>query len=124
MSTPAEEAIPKLTYTVKEAAEALGISESTVRWMVYRNEIPHRRVHGRGTKGQGKILIPKAALEQWLMGATPRQETGELPAGVVSIAHRNKRSGRVKGVQTYGKGGMIGARGYSAKGGQKPSAPK
>lgn len=58
----------ELALTVKEAAEALGVSESTIYWMVYRNEIPHRRVEARGRKGKGKILIPKAALEKWLMG--------------------------------------------------------
>lgn len=58
----------ELALTVKEAAEALGVSESTIYWMVYRNEIPHRRVEARGRKGKGKILIPRAALEKWLMG--------------------------------------------------------
>ncbi|MGB9866742.1 MAG: helix-turn-helix domain-containing protein [Bacillota bacterium] len=56
----------ELAYTVKEAAQALGVSESTIYWMVYRNEIPHRRIKARGTRGKGKILIPRAALEEWL----------------------------------------------------------
>ena len=60
----------ELALTVKEAAEALGISAAAVYWMVYRKEIPHRRVNARGKKGQGKILIPKTALIKWLEGGT------------------------------------------------------
>lgn len=58
----------RLAYTVKETAEALGISKSTVYWMVYRHELPHNRVTGRGIKGKGKILIPVTAIEEWLYG--------------------------------------------------------
>lgn len=58
----------ELALTVKEAAQALGVSESTIYWLVYRNEIPHRRINARGKKSKGKILIPRAALERWLMG--------------------------------------------------------
>ena len=51
----------ELAYTVREAALALGISEDTIRRMVYVNEIPHRR-RGRdypacpevGREGGGK----------------------------------------------------------------------
>lgn len=58
----------ELALTVKEAAKALGISESTTYWMVYQGEIPHRRVKARGGKGKGKILISRALLEEWLKG--------------------------------------------------------
>ena len=58
----------KLALTVKEAAAALGVSESTVYWMCYRGEIPHNRVKARGCNGKGKILISRAALEKWLEG--------------------------------------------------------
>lgn len=58
----------KLALTVKETAQALGISESSVYWMVYRNELPHARTGARGRKRKGKILIPVKAIEQWLMG--------------------------------------------------------
>lgn len=58
----------RVAYTVKEAAAALGISTSTVYWMCYQNELPHNRVKARGSKGQGKILIPLKALEKWLEG--------------------------------------------------------
>ncbi len=60
----------KLALTVKEAAAALGVSESTIYWMVYQGTIPHNRVKARGCNGQGKILISKAALERWLEGET------------------------------------------------------
>lgn len=58
----------ELALTVREAAAALGVSESSMYWMVYRNEIPHRRVKARGGKGGGKILISRALLEEWLRG--------------------------------------------------------
>jgi excisionase family DNA binding protein len=53
----------ELALTVKEAAEALGISESSIYWMCYMKKIPHR-----GCKGKGKILISRKALEKWLEG--------------------------------------------------------
>jgi len=68
----------RLAYTVKETAAATGLSESTIYWLVYRNEIPHRRVRAKGCRGQGKILIPRAALEAWLMG----EETQKKGVGV------------------------------------------
>lgn len=58
----------ELALTVKEAAEALGISESTVYWMCYQKEIPHNRVKARGSKGKGRILISRNELEKWLRG--------------------------------------------------------
>ena len=58
----------ELTLTVKEAAAALSVSESTLYWMVYMGEIPHQRVKARGCRGKGKILISRVALEKWLEG--------------------------------------------------------
>ncbi len=58
----------EIALNVKEAAKALGVSESTVYWMVYTNEIPHRRVKARGGKGKGKILISRKMLEEWIRG--------------------------------------------------------
>ncbi len=58
----------QLAFTVKEAAAAISLSESTIYWLVYRNEIPHRRIKAKGCRGKGKILISKAALEKWLHG--------------------------------------------------------
>ncbi|HHV74987.1 MAG TPA: helix-turn-helix domain-containing protein [Thermoanaerobacterium sp.] len=58
----------ELAMTVKETAEALGVSESTVYCMIYRNEIPHNRIKARGCKGKGKILISRKGVEEWLSG--------------------------------------------------------
>lgn len=65
----------KIALTVKEAAEVLGISEDAVYRMIYRGELPHNRINGRGRKGKGKILISKKALEEWLMGENNRTNT-------------------------------------------------
>lgn len=78
----------ELAFTVKEAAKALGVSESAVYWMVYRNTIPHRRIEARGKKGKGKILIPRAALEEWLRGSDSTQLQSELEVW----RHRNRRT--------------------------------
>lgn len=64
--------MPRLALTVKETAAALGISESTVYWMVYMKTLPHNRVKAKGCRGKGKILISKAALEKWLLGQGER----------------------------------------------------
>ncbi len=53
----------RLTLTVDEAAAALGISRAFAYEAVTRNEIPHIRI-GR------RILIPRAALDRMLQGAT------------------------------------------------------
>ena len=58
----------ELALTVKEAAAALSVSESTLYWMVYMGEIPHQRVKARGCRGKAKILISRVALEKWLEG--------------------------------------------------------
>lgn len=56
----------EMAMTVKEAAAAIGVSEYTVRWMCYEKTLPHARTQARGRKGQGRILISRAALEEWL----------------------------------------------------------
>ncbi len=58
----------KMALSVKDAAEELGISESTCYWMVHTGALPHNRVSARGSKGKGKILISRMALEKWLLG--------------------------------------------------------
>ena len=57
-----------MALTVKEASKAIGVSEYTVRWMCYKGTLPHNRTQARGKKGQGRILISRAALEEWLRG--------------------------------------------------------
>ena len=70
----------KLGLSVKETAELLGLSERTVYDMCYHRQIPHRRVKGRGTKGQGKIIISRRALERWLEQGEPERKKGKKKA--------------------------------------------
>jgi excisionase family DNA binding protein len=58
----------ELAISVKEAAVALGVDVSTIYEMCYRKTLPHNRVKAKGKKGQGKILISRSALEEWLRG--------------------------------------------------------
>ena len=51
----------KLAYSVKELPEVLGISRPTAYELVHRSDFPTISVGKR-------ILIPKAALDRWLMG--------------------------------------------------------
>ncbi len=60
----------ELAMSVKETAAALGVSESSVYWMIYQGELPHRRVKARGCKGRGKILISRKGVERWLDGGS------------------------------------------------------
>lgn len=82
----ADKPIEKIAYSVKEAAAALGISESAVYWMCYRKEIPHRRTLARGKKGKGKILIPVEEVKRWLRGedVKPKLEVIKKKGGKVS----------------------------------------
>lgn len=50
----------KITLTVKETAELLGVSLTTMYAMVKANEIPHAKV-------RGKILFHRPTLEVWLI---------------------------------------------------------
>ena len=55
--------------TVHEAAQTIkGLSEHTVRQLVAQGKVPSIRT-GAGVKG--KILIPKAALLEYLNGGAP-----------------------------------------------------
>lgn len=58
----------KMALSVKDAAKELGVSETTCYWMIYNGELPHKRINARGSKGKGKILISRTALEKWLLG--------------------------------------------------------
>lgn len=53
----------RLTYTVAEAAEALGIGESLLRRLIDRGEFPALPLGGR-------IVIPKIAVEKMLEQAS------------------------------------------------------
>lgn len=58
----------RLTFTITQAAEALGISRSSAYEAVHRGEIPTIRL-GR------RLLVPKAALERLLEGAGESRAT-------------------------------------------------
>lgn len=49
----------KIAFTIKEAADALGVAESTIRKMVTAGQLPVRRIG----VGRGKLLVPAQALE-------------------------------------------------------------
>jgi excisionase family DNA binding protein len=53
----------KLVYTVHEAAEVLKVGRNKAYEMIQQDMIPYIRV-GR------RILVPKKALEQWLLSGT------------------------------------------------------
>jgi len=50
----------KITLTVKEVADLLGVSLTTVYSMARMSEIPHARV-------RGKILFHRPTVETWLI---------------------------------------------------------
>lgn len=50
----------KITLTVKEVAELLGVSLTTVYSMARMGEIPHARI-------KGKILFHRPTVEDWLI---------------------------------------------------------
>lgn len=51
--------LEKITLSVNEISEVLGVSQTTIYSMVRQNEIPHKKVRGR-------ILFHKATIENWL----------------------------------------------------------
>jgi len=67
------------SYTVKAAAEYLGLSPSLVYGLCSRKRLRHER-HGLG---RGKILIPEDALEEYRRSITvgvERDEPASMPA--------------------------------------------
>lgn len=61
----ADELDTKLSYSVKEAAEATGLCEKTIRSKIRAGELAAAYV---GTK----IIIPRFAIEQWLRAISDR----------------------------------------------------
>jgi excisionase family DNA binding protein len=57
-----------LTYTVEQAAKLLGIGRKQGYQAVGKKEIPSLRIGGR-------ILVPRAALEQMLIAPSTKKET-------------------------------------------------
>ena len=58
----------RLTYSVEEAADVLGISRAFAYECVSRGHLPHLRI-GR------RILIPKSALHMLVEGATESERS-------------------------------------------------
>lgn len=52
-----------LAYTVKQAAAAVGLSESSIRQLIRENTLP-ARYYGNGTRKTLRIRVPD--LEAWL----------------------------------------------------------
>lgn len=67
----------KITLEVKEVAELLGISQTTVYNMVRAKQIPH-------IKARGKILFNRAVIEAWTRGEL---ETRRRFSGMTSFSH-------------------------------------
>lgn len=57
------------TYTVPEAAKIIGVCSKTAYQMVTAGKLPCIRISDR------KVVIPKAALEQWLIDAVQWPDT-------------------------------------------------
>jgi len=57
----------RLALTIKEAADAIGISERTLRDLL--PEIPHTRLHRR-------VVIPLEPLREWLHSRARAEEMG------------------------------------------------
>jgi excisionase family DNA binding protein len=56
--------VEKLTYTVVEAAEAIGVHHITLRKAIARGDLQSVRIGKR-------VLIPKRAVEAFLAGQAP-----------------------------------------------------
>ncbi|MBN2594860.1 MAG: helix-turn-helix domain-containing protein [Sedimentisphaerales bacterium] len=58
--------IEPLLYTKAQAAEMLGLKESSIEWLLRKKAIPHRKVSGkiRFTKSDLQALIDASAVTQ------------------------------------------------------------
>ena len=83
----------RLTYTVEEAAELLGVSRGSAYLAAREGELPTLRL-GR------RLLVPRRALEEMLNGAgtaSPHKENGTgangavTKGGVLNHGHRTSR---------------------------------
>ncbi len=61
----------RLALTIKEAADAIGVSERTLRDLL--PEIPHTRLHRR-------VVIPIELLREWLHSRARAEEMGSKRA--------------------------------------------
>lgn len=61
--------LERLTYTVEEVAELLGIGRRFAYEMVRNGEIPSVRLGGKESRGRivgGRLLVPRHALQKWI----------------------------------------------------------
>lgn len=63
--TPLSSSPPRLTYTVEETAQALGISRGLAYEMVREGTLPSLRL------GERRIVVPRAALDS-LLAISPK----------------------------------------------------
>lgn len=57
----------KVTLSVIEVAEVIGVSTASIYTMVREGSIPHRKVRTR-------ILFHRETIETWLQGDAPKQK--------------------------------------------------
>jgi excisionase family DNA binding protein len=69
---------PRLSLRPSEAAQALGVSERTLRQMMRDEGLPYCRVGGA-------VLIPVRELEAWLAARLAESETGRVAGHVGKI---------------------------------------
>lgn len=62
-------AVNRAAYSVKEAAQALGLSHQTIYTLIHSNDFPAIKIGGR-------TLVPVAALDKWL---EQKMENGQRP---------------------------------------------
>ncbi len=64
--------VQRLAFTVKEAAQAVGMGETKFRELLHRDVIPSKKV--------GRLrLVPAWALQAWLDETTPAEENAAWP---------------------------------------------
>ncbi len=61
----------RLTYSVREVAGLLGLSESGLRNLIARREFPVRPIPGTGRR----VVLPRAEVDQLTAGTHPSQQT-------------------------------------------------
>lgn len=61
----------KLVLTVKEVAELLGVSTTTIYTMARENEVPHFKIRGR-------IMFNRDLVESWTRGEHEMKEQGVM----------------------------------------------
>ena len=64
-------ATPRAAYSVKEAAQALGMSRQTIYNLIHADDFPAVKIGGR-------TLVPVAALDDWLES---KMRSGKRPGG-------------------------------------------